>query len=422
MCVTGKYKTALGDAILNFAFQEYFFDILEVRDEAGRQNLGCVQISELRLFDRYGVVLQPNAYSGMPGANWSRNEDISKAFDGDTVSKWCDTSKIGGFTFAFSVPDEIASYELVTGNDRSSRDPVSWSPSGRPDLDSEWSNLHLIQGNAVGVPTNRNSHVGLFIVGTAACDTCPYDSSSPVGSLNVTACTCNAGSSGPDGGTCTKCFAGTYKVGSGSASCDDCPTNSNSPSGSSSLTACMCNAGSFGSFGSFGSSCVWTNRNPADKWCNENNSDNCNLSESDHSGWELDIYGDGFCFCVMNADECKEQCIAMGYCHEIYMTQNGCCFPSKKRCTGPKCPGGCGGASGKYMLQCTENPNVCTICPLGKTSVPGITFSTECAVGCSAGVFGQVGGPCTACVVGTYKSANGSQGCYVSRLAGQVFT
>ena len=86
----------------------------------------------------------------MPGADWSRNEDISKAFDGDTVSKWCATSKIGSFTIALSVPVEIASFEWVTGNDRSSRDPVSWSPSGRPDADSEWSNLHLIHGNAVG--------------------------------------------------------------------------------------------------------------------------------------------------------------------------------------------------------------------------------------------------------------------------------
>ena len=69
-------------------------------------------------------------------------------------------------------------------------------------------------------------------------------SSVPAGS--VTACTCNAGFSGPDGGPCTPCEAGKYKALAGSSTCSACPSNSNSPAGSAVLTSCTCNAGSTG--------------------------------------------------------------------------------------------------------------------------------------------------------------------------------
>ena len=66
---------------------------------------------------------------------------------------------------------------------------------------------------------------------------------SPAGSSMVTACTCNAGSLGPDGELCTKCVKGTYKAGRENANCESCSANSNSPVGSSLVAQCACNAG-----------------------------------------------------------------------------------------------------------------------------------------------------------------------------------
>jgi hypothetical protein len=75
----------------------------------------------------------------------------------------------------------------------------------------------------------------------ASCTACPSNSTSPAGSAALTSCTCNAGSTGPDGGNCTACVAGKYKTSAGSALCSDCPTNSTSPAGSTSLTHCTSN-------------------------------------------------------------------------------------------------------------------------------------------------------------------------------------
>ena len=75
---------------------------------------------------------------------------------------------------------------------------------------------------------------------------CPDNSATIVVSaalFSASDCTCNAGYTGPDGGTCVACAAGTYKAGTGDAACDVCPANSASPAGSTVSTACTCNAG-----------------------------------------------------------------------------------------------------------------------------------------------------------------------------------
>ena len=65
---------------------------------------------------------------------------------------------------------------------------------------------------------------------------------SPAASLEVTACQCNAGFSGPDGGTCARCSANEYKAGLGPAACTPCPANSVAAAGSTVHTACLCDA------------------------------------------------------------------------------------------------------------------------------------------------------------------------------------
>ena len=46
----------------------------------------------------------------------------------------------------------------------------------------------------------------------STCSTCPPNSNSPAGSAASTNCTCNAGSTGPNGGPCTACAAGKCKT------------------------------------------------------------------------------------------------------------------------------------------------------------------------------------------------------------------
>ena len=67
--------------------------------------------------------------------------------------------------------------------------------------------------------------------------------------LNVTcsACTCNAGYTGPSGGVCLPCAANTYKNATGSMACTNCLANSNSPISSTNIASCTCNPGYAGS-------------------------------------------------------------------------------------------------------------------------------------------------------------------------------
>eukprot|EP00961_Rhodomonas_salina_P123809 1668551-Rhodomonas_salina.1 len=59
--------------------------------------------------------------------------------------------------------------------------------------------------------------------------------------LSISNCSCNSGYTGPDGGTCSACAAGTYKKGRGSEACSAlCPPNSSYLNGSDSITPCEC--------------------------------------------------------------------------------------------------------------------------------------------------------------------------------------
>ena len=58
------------------------------------------------------------------------------------------------------------------------------------------------------------------------CFQCPQNSTSPSASILITACQCNEGFTGPDGGPCSQCGTGTYKSGLGSATCESCPSDS----------------------------------------------------------------------------------------------------------------------------------------------------------------------------------------------------
>jgi len=103
------------------------------------------------------------------------------------------------------------------------------------------------EGNAVVIVRYTGPGISEYTVVVEAfsvsCTSCPANSLSPASSMAITACICNAGSNGPNGGTCTQCSSGTYKTDTGNSGCLGCPTNSLSPAGSTAAGACICNAG-----------------------------------------------------------------------------------------------------------------------------------------------------------------------------------
>lgn len=70
-------------------------------------------------------------------------------------------------------------------------------------------------------------------------------------------------------------------------------------------------------------------------------------------------------------------------------------------------------AAGKYKT--VTGAAACTTCPAGLTSPIASTSSAACVVadvsGCNAGYTGPSGGPCIACVTGTYKTTAGTATC-----------
>lgn len=86
--------------------------------------------------------------------------------------------------------------------------------------------------------------------GAAWCDPCPPFSGSAAGSSRCTfepcrgqnystGCVCPIGTTGPDGGACNACVAGTYKNATGDAKCNNCSSTKTSVAGSAS---CFCQA------------------------------------------------------------------------------------------------------------------------------------------------------------------------------------
>lgn len=81
------------------------------------------------------------------------------------------------------------------------------------------------------------------LIGSSPCQLCPDHSTSPAMSSAATACTCNSGYTGPNGIVCDACAVGTYKNFSGSKRCPSCPAHSTSLQASINLSACLCDGG-----------------------------------------------------------------------------------------------------------------------------------------------------------------------------------
>jgi len=97
--------------------------------------------------------------------------------------------------------------------------------------------------------------------GNSKCTTCPSNTVSSAGSDDSQQCECKQGygyeftSDAKESKSCKACNAGEYKEGIGSWKCYPCPLNSDSPPASQLRTACLCNPGFTGANGGPCSSC-----------------------------------------------------------------------------------------------------------------------------------------------------------------------
>ena len=80
---------------------------------------------------------------------------------------------------------------------------------------------------------------------TSTCVPCPeHASHAQTKRTNVSACLCDPGYSGPDGGPCVACAAGTFKAEPGAALCESCGANEYSGINASACVACHANSSS----------------------------------------------------------------------------------------------------------------------------------------------------------------------------------
>ena len=212
-------------------------------------------------------------------------------------------------------------------------------------------------------------------VDSSKCEQCPSHSSSVAMSSVQTACICDPGYTGPNGGSCVACAGGKYKIVAGTVACTlcvggkysttagatsastclNCPLHTNAQSGSDQVEDCTCNTGHYG------------------------------LNGRDCINCEAGKYKD-----VTGPDQCT-LCAAGKYVSVEESVSSSACAA---------CPA---------ATYSSADRTHCLMCPSDSSSPTSSDEVADCT--CNAGYTGPHGGPCTACVAGTYKPAAGSVAC-----------
>ena len=250
--------------------------------------------------------------------------------------------------------------------------------------------------------------------GDVFCKPCPANHTSVRGSDGILACMCNIGYTGPGGGNCTACRAGTYKDVVGTASCSDCSIGfyqsqagqsscTECPSemhtsdgvGKSNILDCVCQPGTTNFGGPDGETCFPC---PADTYKSDYGSHNCTQcpypSTSAPGSDEFDdcqCERDGDCF------PCNT-----GYYRTWFLDVEG---NDKTACIACE--------PGKYSdtVGATE-PSDCQLCPENSHSEAGTASVMNCS--CNVGYGGRWQGvnlECVPCDIGYYKEWIGSSAC-----------
>jgi hypothetical protein len=263
----------------------------------------------------------------------------------------------------------------------------------------------------------------------SSCVSCPGSSNSAAASTAITNCLCNAGHTGPNGGTCVACAAGKYKIGAGDAACSDClsgkyletegatqeitcvncPASSNSAAASTAIANCLCNAGHTGPNGG---TCVPCAAGKYKIGAGDAACSNCGAGkylETEGATQEID--------CVScpgsSSSAAASTTIANCLCNAGHTGPNGgtcvaCAAGKYKISVGDVACSNCG--TGKYLdTQGASQEISCVSCPASSSSAAASTTIENCL--CNAGHTGPNGGTCVACAPGKYKIGAGDAAC-----------
>ena len=265
--------------------------------------------------------------------------------------------------------------------------------------------------------TYKNTH------GTEPCIGCPLNSYTPV-SINegFEYCECNAGYD--DHFTafndCQPCNTGFYKDAPGSAACDPCPADSSSPAQSTSIDACHCNAGYDTSDESDSNKCVACINGKYKAVINDGTPcGTCTANSQSEltSASTKCVCSAGFTGLAVDGADCT-QCAEGEYkigtgsaaCTACADAQHTSVLPRTLQ-TDCLCNAGYKGDdtscaacdNGKYKP--TIGTDACTDCPDSYHENTAALDVSECI--CNAGFEGSAPG-CTQCVAGKYSSLQGA--------------
>ena len=208
-----------------------------------------------------------------------------------------------------------------------------------------------------------------------ACDSCPANSQSPLGSQDVTKCVCKAGYSKSSVGTCDACAAGKYS--GADSTCQNCTAGQYSPVGSAS---CMnCSAGQYSSAGSICLNCAAGSVSPT-------GSTGPAACTQCAAGKYTITAGSSVCI----------DCGAGKYSAATSATISTTCVS-------------CGAGTYSTIAGAT----VCANCSAGLSSASTGATATGACTPCVAGKFTTSAGSstCVSCVTGTYQDAQGATSC-----------
>ena len=298
---------------------------------------------------------------------------------------------------------------------------------------------------------------------TSECVPCPaYASHNETRRANVTACLCDPGYTGPDGGPCVACAAGTFKAQPGAAACEDCGVNEYSYSAAAVCVACHANSSSLSRSPGVDHCLCDPGFYPSEGLCsmchagrfkNTTANEPCQSCTGNTFASELGATACTSClvsspFSTANPSEggIRCQCIA-GYTQtELNLTTPACsacppdtfqpsqgqttcelCDPNARSPEASVTPLAClcnagfaddseheclvcaGGTYKEAAADDEDDTELCNVCPDDSFSLAQSGRLVDCL--CDPGFSGPDGGPCAACAPGKFKAANGSAAC-----------
>lgn len=115
-----------------------------------------IQLGEFEFFNEGNEVAVSQVTN--PGGGNPGTEGPANLTDGDPTTKWLDFNK-KSVVFEFAEPATIDSYQFVTANDATERDPVRWVIEGSDDQ-STWVLVDAVTGVDYPTPTRRATATG----------------------------------------------------------------------------------------------------------------------------------------------------------------------------------------------------------------------------------------------------------------------